>query len=457
MSSDDDIATPGPDDGVLWDVLDEHFDELGFAVLRLGRAHAHPLTTLAELPRVAEARLRAHLDGLVLAMPAVGAELAKRLSERVDAERPASMTALALALTASDALEAVELLLEHEDAGLRLAAVRGAVLASSARLDGVARQRRASTPGGSVGWLEYAGLRDLSSPLDPAQLAGVLRSSEREVVEAGLRCLRQPIPSLVPTLERLAERPEPIGGERALRVALAWETPRAFLICEERALDESTVSPTALTAYAMLGGPEEHARLLRSAEAKGRRQPVLRALGFSGSAGVVPELLERLTAPVPADAKVAAQAIAAIAGLDLRRAEFAATGMLSPPGLEPSEVPEASEEPKEELRPVPEDLLEQPNPTAIREWWKAMAPSMTDTPSRRLILGQPWTPLALLQALERAPLGLRGGWALAAHLWSRGQFWLDLEALSDVQLAQCARVRETAAGWAHTGFRRHQG
>lgn len=442
MTADDSIASPTPDDGVLWDVLDEHFDELESAVTRLGRAHAHPLTTLSELSRGAEARLRAHLDGLVIAMPAVAPELARRLTEKVEPEKPAGMSALALAFTSGGLFEVVEPLFSHDDKRLRLAAVRGCVLASSDRLDRAVRLRRTRSPGELAAWLEYAGLRSLAPP-ESSALAGILHSEERVVVEAALRCLREPIPSLAQTMERLAEHPEPLVRERALRVALAWQTPRSFLICEEQSLDASILSPTAMTAYAILGGPKEHARLARSADSKERRPHVLRALGFSGSAGAVPELLERLTARSPIDAKVAAQAIAAIAGLDLRRAEFA----LSEPS--PPTPDEVGEESSAEDPPAPEDLLEPPNAITIREWWKSAASSMTPNPSQRLIFGTPRTPQSVLHALEHGPLGLRGGWALAAHLWSRGRFWLDVEALSETQRKELATARDAAGQWAN--------
>jgi len=243
-------------------------------------------------------------------------------------------------------------------------------------------------------------------------------------------------------MERLAEHSDPLVRERALRIALAWEAPRALAICESQALDEGHVSTLAITAYAVLGGPRAHARLVQSAETKERRLHVLRALGFSGSTGLVPVLLEGLGAKAPLDAKIAAQAIAAIAGLDLRKDEFAATKALpradSLPPLEEDDL-------DADLVPQPEDALPQPNVETIRAWWKANEGELKT--SRRLVLGAPCTPEGLLRALENGPLGLRHGWTLAAQLWSGGRFWLDTEALSTEQQRQLSVARADIAQW----------
>ena len=426
-------------DGVLWDVIDEHFAELVFCVDRLQRTHEHPLLRLGDLTRRVEARLGAHLNALLLAGPAVALEGTKRNVEKLDPEKPGWATVFGLVSAAAGLDQPLDELFAHGDGRIRLAAARGCSLAASERLGEtlLSRLAAAKTPPEAGVWLELMGARNLGPP----DTTALVSSAEPDVVVAALRCLRQPVPSLGSVLERLAEHPDPLVRERALCVALAWGTPRAFAICEAQALDEGQASPLAMAAYAILGGPGQHARLAPTAAPKERRVHVLRALGFSGSAGLVPILLEVLESKTPLEAKIAAQAIAAIAGLDLRRDEFSeapAQGADSLPLLEEDNL-------DADLVPPPEDALPAPNVAAIRAWWKEREGGLKAAP--RLVFGAPRSPDGLLAALEHGPLGLRHGWALAAHLWSGGRFWLDTQALSAVQRSQLALARAGVAQW----------
>jgi uncharacterized protein (TIGR02270 family) len=335
--------------------------------------------------------------------------------------------------------ELVDELFAHDDVGVRRAAARGCSLAASERLDQVALSRlgHARSPGEVGAWLEVAGMRGLASSAEMALVA----STEPDVVAAALRCLRQPIPSMSSTVDRLAEHPDPQVREAALGVALAWGTPRAFAICEAQALDDGQVAPLAMVAYGILGGATAHARLVRSAASEERRPHVFRALGFTGSPGLVPALISGLGSKSPLEAKLAAQAIVAITGLDLRTDRFAAR----PPPRADSLPPLEEDDLDADLVPQPEDALPQPNIEAISAWWKEKEGELKSSP--RLVFGAPWSPGGLLWALENGPLGLRRGWALAAHLWSGGRFWLDTEALSTVQRNQLAVARGEISHW----------
>ncbi len=151
---------------------------------------------------------------------------------------------------------------------------------------------------------------------------------------------------------------------------------------------------------------------------------------------MVPLLLEHLTAKRAVEAKVAAQAIAAITGLNLRDSAFASNG------------PEADEDPlpplekddlDADLVPQPEDALPVPNESAIRRWWAKFASAHSAT--KRHILGEPFSEDALFHALETGPLGLRHGWALALAFRSRGRILLDTQAFSREQRRAMAAGR----------------
>jgi len=439
MRLQDKAANDAPGNETLSDVVEEHLEELEFCVAKLQRTHEHPLMTLRELTRNAEARLSAHVDALVVAGPDAALEGMRKRAEELDPGEPQGAMALGLVAAATGLDGLLQQLFAHEDRGVRLAAARGCSLAASPRIDEAATTRvaAAKTPGELGAWLELLGRRNLK----PAAAAALVTSAEGSIVASALRCLRQPIPSLGAALEGLAEHPNPLFRERALRIALAWGTPRAFAICESQALDEGQVAPHAMLAYAILGGPSQHLRLAQSARTKERMPHVLRALGFTGSVGLVPALLEVLGAKSPLDAKLAAQAVVAITGLDLRKDEFAA----KPPPRADSLPPLEEDELDADLVPQPEDELPEPNVEAIRAWWRMRERELNN--SQRLVLGEPRSPEGLLWALESGPLGLRHGWALAAHLWSGGRFWLDTEALSTEQRRHLAVARADIVRW----------
>jgi len=423
------------DETVLWDVVEEHLERLDSSITAFLRAHTHPLTTFPEVARGIERRLLTQLDGLLVAGPAVVRELPGRMAD------PVSPSARTLALVASGLNEAAARLFSHEDRNVRLGAVRGASWAASECFDGVVSRcfAQSKTPGETGAWLELMGLRDRQ----PHDLAAFLTSTEPDVAAGALRCLRGPAASLVLPVERLMEHREPLVRERALRVALAWGSPRAWECCEAQALDSQQLSVPAMTAYALLGGPTHRERLSESIASKGRLFPVLRALGFSGSPDVVPMLLERLGANVRLEAKVAAQALVAITGLDFRKDDFAA-----PSGPEKAESfpPLEQDDLDTDLVPPPEEALPVPSAGAIRAWWSSQGGTLKG--ARRLVLGNPRSPATLFDALGAGPAGLRGGWAMALHLSSGGRFWLDVEGLLAAQCAQLAAAREAAAKWA---------
>lgn len=207
-----------------------------------------------------------------------------------------------------------------------------------------------------------------------------------------------------------------------------------------------------MLAYAMLGGPREHQRLLESRRLKTHRLHVLRALGMSGNSAVVAPLLNHLGSKDVIEAKVAAHGILAITGLDLGNEEFESPEL--PANLEPQpqqagadaeadeleSLPPLDEDDLEaDLVPPPEDNLPRPNAEAITRWWAKRRPSMP--PSTRHVLGEPFAATSLLRALESGPLGLRRGWALTLAIRSGGSVWLNTRALSAEQRKAVADAR----------------
>jgi hypothetical protein len=203
-----------------------------------------------------------------------------------------------------------------------------------------------------------------------------------------------------------------------------------------------------MTLYALLGDPGHHQQLLGLRARDSHRLAVIRALGHSGSAALVPALLEHVASKDVAEARWATLAIATITGLDLDDASLALPPAppprAAPPGAQDPEA-RASLPPLEEddldadLIPGPEAVLPVPDAAAIRAWWDRHATRMTA--SHRLIAGQVFSPDALLATLGKARLSVRHplAWALAIR-WG-GRTWVETRAPSTVQRAQLEAIR----------------
>src|SRR6267142_1727129 len=89
-------STQGPPDLILWDVVEEHFNEAEFLFEQWERALHSPKYNLTELGATLERRLAAHLDGLVVG----GRPVAKRTlePELENASEPNRTIVAALAL-----------------------------------------------------------------------------------------------------------------------------------------------------------------------------------------------------------------------------------------------------------------------------------------------------------------------------------------------------------------------
>jgi uncharacterized protein (TIGR02270 family) len=418
------VAPPGSrgeelDDRVLWDVVEEHLDELEFSLEQVDRAHGNPLLTLPELARGAEARLLAHLDGLVIAGPTVVKRLAEPFLAEMDPERPTRVTALVLALIQNGLHDTVTSLLEHEDRRIRLAAATGCGLANNSEfnLQTLARVGRALPVIDVSASLEFLGLRQLAAPprLD------LLKNGTPDIVAAAVLASRSgDKATYLPVMEHLTGHADATVRDRALSLALAWGSRTAWQTCERQALDKHRVFPFSMGVYAQLGGPSEHEKLAQLRALDTHRPHVFRALGLSGNPDMVPTLLEYLEAEKPLEAKLAAQAISAIGGLDLSDDVFAL-----PPEAEPEieSLPPIEEDDLDaDLVPPPEAVLPLPDAAAIRLWWKETAPGLQ--PVRRYIRGRPFTPESLFWALENGPLGYRHALALALAFRSGAQIWL---------------------------------
>jgi uncharacterized protein (TIGR02270 family) len=433
---------------LLWDVLEEHFDQGAFGLFRYARVNQSPLHTLRDLARNPERQLIAHVDGLHCGGPLVHERLLEPAIVEPDEDDLERLSCAAWVLLETGSFGPLAPRLHDDRPGI------SAALATAAR-----HARR----GDLNAWL----LSELSKHAEAH--AGLLALAEgRQLLVPGLvRHLQSADPSAVAYAARLARLGDPaelLGATRqlldhadaavrdaALLAGLSWGEPRAWTACERWALDASQPSALATCLYAALGTRADHQALQTLPKASKARRSVLFALGFSGNTALAPLLFEPLHGSDPVEARLAAQALSMIFGFSLTADEFTlpprprTEGRLPPPEEDPeamAALPALEDDDLDaDLIPLPEEQLDEPNVEAIARFCEPRS-SMT-----RVFYGQPFD----LELLARAPLRVRHVLALALGVRSAGKFWLDTNAPSAAQREQL-RGAAVSGGLRFTGF-----
>jgi uncharacterized protein (TIGR02270 family) len=435
---------------ILWDVVEEHLEEAAFLAEQHARASDSPTLDLAGLER-GEARLAAHLDGLLQG----GAPVYERIVEKAllepDPEDPSRVVAAALVALGSGRFRALEPLLGHEAPEVRDAAVHACSLAGGASGSPIddwlhARLRDLTGSAERASLLRIVGRRGL----DAVTLVAWLQGDDPQIARAAATAARHADGRRhMAVIEYLLDHPDAEVREAALVTALAWRSHRASVLCESWAL-EDTPRPLPMALYAMLGGPPQHDRLARKLALPAHRRGALFALGFSGNLAQLPALMPFLSGPDPVVARIAAQAISTIVGIDLGAAPFVA----APPAAgaaAPAQDPEAASAlpPLEEddleadLAPVPEEGLPVPNAEAIRIFCERSTSSLA--PGGRYLGGRPAGLEVSLGYLERAPLRRRHVLALGVGIQTGGKVWIDTRAFAPAQRRHIARARAVSS------------
>jgi uncharacterized protein (TIGR02270 family) len=432
---------------VRWDVVEEHLDEAEFLVEQFESMLEHPSMSLSELANTLEARLFAHIDGLVVCgAPGVERLLAPQVAAP-DPESGARVVAVVLALINLGRLDLVGSALAHESSDVRLAVARACALSHDAALEQWAQTRisKATNEHEIQALLELFAARGM----DPPNLLEFLQSADGALVASAARAARHGEPGTYLTImERLLEHVHVAAREPALINALTWGSKRAWNTCEKWALDANVLHPLSMTLYAALGGPTQHTRLDEQLTRGAALDSALFALGFSGNPAQVPVLLEHVRSAQVREAKLAAQAIATIIGIDLEQPDF-----VLPPEQPPADqgaaatsdrgqeepLPPLEEDVEIDLSPIPEDALPSPNADAIAHFWhKAAARFATE---RRYLAGQLHSPAAVVSYLEHCPLRRRHALALAFSIASGDRPRLATRAFSTDQVRQLAVLR----------------
>lgn len=420
-------------DHVVWDIVEEHLDEAEFGFERFEQMLDHPLLTLDDLTRSVEERWLAHLDALLIAGdPAVEKLLGPQLAAAGEQDA-ARAGAAALALTLARKHLHLTAGLSHPLSAVRRATLRGCELAGSVWLQPWALDR--FREGREVV------LTCVADRLEPTDLLKGMQSGDPEIASDALAAAsRRELGPFGPIATALLEHEHAGVRDAALLAGLIWGLPNAWPRCQQAALDVSSPSALAMQLYAALGGHAQATRLAELLDSPQRRHDALFALSFSGDVKLVPELLPRLRSADALEAKLAAQAIAGITGLDLRDDQYALpieTGDAADLDEAAEALPALDED--EELELPPEDALPRPDAAAILEYWRRE--SARFDPAQRYFAGQPLTVPGVLDYLERGSLRLRHGLARMLAIRTGGAARLDTRALVGRQRTRIEELR----------------
>ena len=422
-------------DLILWDVIEEHFDEAAFLFGQWEGALYSPIFDLTGLAKI-ERRLEAHVDGLVLG----GTEVAQRIldPELTNGGEQGRAVVSALALLFSGDDEIANRVLEttlHAETPLDRVLARALVLVNLESIDrglltrirsAVLEPQRALLLDILTGRGIDAGelLREWSVSSDPRLIGAVL--------DATARFARR---ELVAFAEEHLSSPEPVRA-KALRAAVALGSQTGWQLCRELAQQPETAGSDALSYLGLLGHASDYEILYAQLENPAHAEHAIWALAFTGTLRAGDACLASLENTDERLAKAAAEAMSWIAGFDLSDSRFREAP--GEPGEEQT-LPALDEDDLDaDLAPDVLDSLPIPNRGAIAKWWKANRNRLA--PEGRNILGRTESAAAVMHALEAASLWRRHGLALELQIRSSGRLHVSTDAFSPRQRRQLAAL-----------------
>lgn len=410
-------------DGILWEILDDHLDEAEYLTEQWCLAARSPLFSLTLLQDRLEKRLGAHLDGL-----AVGGEVvAQKLLWSSIAEgalgQEGRFAACGLALLADRAPGVVDRLIAalvaERKPKVRNGLAKALAMSDRGDIDEPVRLALYATDRPEV---EAALLAVLAARrVDVGPIVGTLLSDTRPpaVRAAAARAAAAATSaqsSLFPAIEALLGHDDEAIASAALRTGLIWGSRTAWRVCEARA---AAGQADAMLYLAALDGPAAMPLLTKAVAVERSRPDALFALGFAGLRDAAEACLPYLDAPEPHVARLAGEAVSAIAGVSL---EDPALGARRPAKPANDRLPALADDLAEDLMPKPVDALPVPVAANLRRWWKEHHAELAG--GQRYLRGQPFGRDAIEHALHAGPLRRTGLLAFELAVRSRGEIKL---------------------------------
>jgi uncharacterized protein (TIGR02270 family) len=440
--------TPARRPPLLWDVLGEHLQEATFLWKQRQRSLLASDYVLTEIADGDEARLRAHLEGLVIG----GRPVAERLLlPALEGEDPASIAAAACALlefTEPDQLATVlDWFVQGADE------VREGIshpLSLSARADvtpALVKLFPTLETSDQLFVLYVLRARQADTEAVLAQLS--INGAEPELLTAAIRAARFAPRATADTLIRhgLGDA-NPRVRNAAIETGLVHGSRLAWGLCKRLMEAGEADARPALLAFALGGEQAELEALYAAVADPARRDEALWALGFSGRLSAAEAALAALR---EGGDRLAADAFALITGMPLasfleEEAEEDEEEELLEDEEEGDEEQEEEEAPKAPDDsplgglPGPEVLPGKVRLEAVEAWWKKERPRFE--PEGRYLLGAPLRPESVAAVLEAVPMRCRPvfGWELGIR--SKDACRLEPLAWTHVQRAQLAASRE---------------
>ena len=396
---------------LAWDIYEEHLDEAAFLWTQWERSLSASNYCIAEVAEGPEARLRAHLDALVIGDVAVAERL---LLPALAADDRGRVAASAWALWEAEDADHFETLWNQltmvSTAPQRSAIFRALELsprtdASASRLMGKFRGAPPELAAGLIDAVAARGAAALSRlPLCELDVVG-FPDTQAALLRA-IQSLQDP--SFTDRIESGLTSEHADAREAALEAGTLFKVASTRDCCRRSMTRGESDSPLAMALLSLAGDGSDHTHLIDSMKDPRLAHAAIWALGFSGRADVAQRLLELLDDA--ALAPLAAESFATITGMVL-------TGAL----LQTTQPAEAdlgeAEPPLDDDAPVPRleaaDDLAVPSPVAVRGWWQRHR-SRFDS-NQRYWFGATQSDQALGLALQRAPTWRRQALRLAAR------------------------------------------
>ncbi|MFL5349705.1 MAG: TIGR02270 family protein [Hyalangium sp.] len=430
---------------LAWDILQEHLQEAAFLWKQRWRSLLASDYVLSEIAEGDEARLLAHIDGLVIG----GRPAAERiLLPALEGEETPSIVAAACALLESKEPDWLPTVLDWFVQGAdEVRAGISQALSLSGRADvtsSLVKRFSSLDAADQVFALEVLRSRQADTGQVLTQLA-----AEREGPElliAAIRAARFAPSATADVLIRQGlEDPEPRVRDAAIETGLVHGSRMAWARCRQLLEAGEPEARPALLAFA-LGGEQAELEALSSAVGDpARRTEALWALGFSGRLSAAEAALAALR---DAGDRVALESFALITGLPIASV-LEEEDEDEDEWAEDEEDDESSEEEEAEgseedsamaALPGPEELPGKVRVAAVEAWWKKARASFE--PNGRYLLGRPVKPESLPALMEEVPMRRRPvfGWELAIR--SRGACRLEPLAWTFTQRKQLVAARE---------------
>ena len=424
---------------ILWDVVEEHFNEAEFVFGQWERALRSPAYNLNNLRKRIEQRLEAHLDALLLG----GRQVAEGLlyEELGNTEEPARAKAAALALSFDDSSDTARQILEatlRAEEPLQTALSRAISLANVPHVDAVVLDRFHSATSQPVLaiLLEILTKRGVDSAY---QAQRYLDADHPRLAAAALAAAsRFARRDAIPAAEKQLEAADPYLRKAALIAGAILGSRAAWDICLQLAERPGTFDPEIQSMVATLGCSSDHEILYHGLANPTRLQEKIWVLGFCGTASAGDLCVGFLKSGDERTAKAAADSLAWISGFalipeNLKKSDSEPQGDTALPLLE--------QDLNADLTLTGLDEIGMPNAERIADSWEAMRSRLVS--GQRYILGRPFSGETIMHALRTGALWRRHAIALDLAARTAGMHHVSTDAFSSRQSSQIAALEGT--------------